>query len=116
MPRAESTAEEVSFIPLRHLALLSDFVSDQEIHERPLRGGRKIQRLIHIVLWSVVTSDEPLLYEFKPIDIWVCGFDAIGNVDRRNALQNEGILIAADEHDFFRHRIRTEIVSQSLGR
>src|SRR5947208_1211200 len=113
---SEGGTEEISLVPLGHTGSLRNFVSDQEVHERTFGRRLEIDWLFHVVEWRVIARDQPFLNDVEPVDFRVSRLHAIGDIDRGHALQHEGILIAADEQDFFRHRIGAEIVTQSLSR
>src|SRR5580693_6495025 len=116
MARAEPVSEEITLVPGWRGILLRQVIADQKVDARGLRTRAVVERLIHVVERRMIFRYHPLLLQFQSVDFWIDALYPVGDVHRGNALQNEGILVAANEEIFLRHGIRTERITDPLRR
>src|SRR3984957_8320593 len=109
-------AEEVVFVPGGALWVLGDVVAAEEGEAGELCGGIEIEiGLAHVVLWRGGGGRPPPHGDVPRFLAAVGRLESRRWHNGRNALLDEGILVAADEDDLFRHRVRAFNDAYTLG-
>ena len=94
--------EEIAGVPVWTLGLLRDLITCSQIHAGALDRRIEVEGLIHVIAGLVVALCFPVELHFLAIKIRIYRLQSFSDVQRRHPLQDEGILIAAYEIDFFR--------------
>src|SRR5678816_3162648 len=87
-------SKEVPRLPRRRDRIVGDGARDEVVGFREPRGGDLIHRQRQIVARLVVVAVEELVEHLASVHLWIRGGEAGLEIDRRNALFDERVLVA----------------------
>src|SRR6476646_6302403 len=100
--------EKVPGIPVRALRLLRYFITYGQIYAGAFDCRVEIERLTHVITGLMITLCFPIELHLLAIEFRSDRLQSFADVQSGNTLQDEGILVAANEVNLFRHGIWTD--------
>src|SRR3990172_4167449 len=108
-------AKEIAWIPFGSQRGVGDAIADQKAGSDHLDSTFPMNLLCCIILWRVVDGAQPLKSDFFSLHAGIGTLKAAQQFYCRNALLDKGILVAANEANFFRSRIGAYFQADVFG-